>query len=127
MTDVESRSSFSPAARLELSLLGPPRVLVDGEPAPGLGSQKVLALLAYLAVEAGRPHRRSVLAALFWPDHPPAQALSNLRQTLSRLRRAIQDGPQSSEHAISPSHLVVDARFVQFNGESDSWLDVTVF
>ena len=47
------------------------------------------ALLAYLAVEADRPHQRELLAALLWSDHPQAAAYSNLRQTLARLRKAL--------------------------------------
>ncbi len=49
------------------------------------------ALLAYLAVEADRPHSRELLAALLWPDVPQAAAFANLRQTLARLRKALPD------------------------------------
>lgn len=110
-----------PRARLILSLLGPPEVLVDGKPASGLGSQKALALLAYLAVEAERRHVRSRLAALLWPDQPAKQAYQNLRKTLSRLRQAIGDGEADSPHLIS------DSLTLQFNPNSDHWLDVEVF
>ena len=54
-------------ARLTLSLMGPLEVRQDGEPLTSFASNKVRALLAYLAVEAGRPHRREVLAVV-WPD-----------------------------------------------------------
>ena len=47
-------------------------------------------MLAYLALEAGRPHPREALAALLWPDHPGHKAMQNLRQSLSRLQRAVQ-------------------------------------
>ncbi|PKO20769.1 MAG: hypothetical protein CVU38_18325 [Chloroflexi bacterium HGW-Chloroflexi-1] len=56
--------------RLSLSLLGPFQVMLDGEPATGFESNKVKALLAYLAVEADRPHPRETLAGLLWPDYP---------------------------------------------------------
>lgn len=106
-------------ARLVLSLLGPPRVFVNGEAVMGLEkSQKVLALLAYLAVEAHRWHLRSGLAALLWPDQPARQAYQNLRKTLSRLRRAIGDDE------ADPSHLISDSQTIQFNPQSDHWLDV---
>ena len=48
-------------SRLELSLLGPFRALLDGQPATGFRADKVRALLAYLAVEATREHSREVL------------------------------------------------------------------
>jgi predicted ATPase/DNA-binding SARP family transcriptional activator/Tfp pilus assembly protein PilF len=82
---------------------------------------KPLALLAYLAVEAHRSHRRRELSALFWPDQPEKQALQNLRKTLSRLRRAIND------HAAEPSHLLIEQQTIQFNADSDAWLDVGTF
>ena len=44
--------------RLSVSLLGPLRVTVDGEPVVRFQTDKVRALLAYLAVESDRPHRR---------------------------------------------------------------------
>ena len=42
-------------ARLMLSLLGPLKIELDGEPVSGLATAKVRALLVYLAVEADRP------------------------------------------------------------------------
>jgi DNA-binding SARP family transcriptional activator len=38
--------------------LGPFHVTLDGKPVAGFESNKVRALLAYLAVEADRPHSR---------------------------------------------------------------------
>ena len=49
-------------ADLSLSLFGPFLVTIDGAPIPELGSAKARALLAYLAAEADRPHRREL-----WP------------------------------------------------------------
>jgi DNA-binding SARP family transcriptional activator len=60
--------------RLTLRLLGPPEVRLGGEPAVGSASDKVRALLYYLAVEAGRPHRRESLAGLLWSDDPERSA-----------------------------------------------------
>jgi hypothetical protein len=57
---------------------------------------KVRGLLAYLAVEADRPHARATLAALFWPEQPDALALGNLSQALTRLRAAL--GPDAAIH-----------------------------
>ena len=55
-------------ARLTLSLLGPFEATLDGYPINKFESAKVQALLAYLVVEADRPHRRDALAALLWPE-----------------------------------------------------------
>ncbi len=123
----ETRSFDLPPTRLVLSLLGPPQVMVNGEVVMGLKAQKALALLTYLAVEAHRPHRRSELAALFWPDQPEKQALQNLRQTLSRMRKAIEDRTPSGEREADPPHLLTDPQTIQFNRQSDYWLDVEAF
>lgn len=71
---------------LSLSLLGPVDVTWLEQPVTGV-TNTVQALLAYLAIEGDRPHTRTLLAALLWPDHPQAAAYTNLRQTLARLRK----------------------------------------
>ena len=78
-------------AHLSLRLLGPFEVRLDGEPVTRFESDKVRALLAYLAVGADRPHRRASLAGLLWPERPEASARKNLRNALFGLRTAIGD------------------------------------
>ena len=72
---------------LRLSVLGPPVVLVDGEPL-AVDTRKATALLAYLAVEGG-VHNRDSLATLLWPEYAPERARAALRRTLSTLRSAL--------------------------------------
>ena len=73
-------------AHLSLSLLGPPGVRLDGRLITDFHSDKVRALLAYLAVEAGRAHRREALATLLWGEYPQHNAQRSLSQALSNLR-----------------------------------------
>ena len=108
-------------AHLSLSLLGSFQVTLDGGHLSGFKSNKARALLAYLAVEADRPHRREALAGLLWPDWPDRDALGNLRYTLSNLRSVIFD--QQAE--IPFLHVTRDT--LQFNSSSDHWLDVSTF
>jgi DNA-binding SARP family transcriptional activator/predicted ATPase len=108
-------------ARLSLSLLGPFQVTLDGQPVTAFKSNKVRALLAYLAVEADRPHRREVLAGLLWPDWPDRSALSNLRYDLSHLRQVIGD------RTAEPPFLLISRDTLQFNAASDYQLDVATF
>jgi DNA-binding SARP family transcriptional activator/predicted ATPase len=107
--------------------LGPLQVTLDGKPITDFKSSKVRALLAYLAVEADRPHRRDVLAGLLWPDWPDREALSNLRYALSNLRRVIGDSARSGDRGAEPPYLLVSRQSLQFNTASDSWLDVAAF
>jgi DNA-binding SARP family transcriptional activator len=108
-------------ARLAMSLLGPLEVRLDGAPVSGFESNRVRALLAYLAVEADRPHHRQVLAGLLWPDWPNRTARTYLRNALSNLRHVIGD------HGATPPFLLIAPRTLQFNTASDYWLDVTAF
>ncbi|MBM4467470.1 MAG: hypothetical protein FJ014_18255 [Chloroflexi bacterium] len=108
-------------ARLSIYLLGPFRVTLDGEPVISFKYDHVRALLAYLAVEADRPHRRERLAGLLWPEQPDPLALSNLRYALYHLRQAIGD------HQATPPFLLTTRETLQFNTASDHWLDVKAF
>lgn len=74
--------------QLTLTLLGGFQAAVNGRPLH-FPTDKIRGLLAYLAVEQGRPHRREALAALFWPDLPDKQARGNLRLSLHRLRQTL--------------------------------------
>lgn len=108
-------------SRLILQFLGPFQVLLDGKPVTEFESNKVRALLAYLATEPYRPHARSVLAGLLWPDRPESIALANLRYALSALRQVIGD------REAHPPFLLVTRRTIQFNCAADCWCDATAF
>ena len=92
--------------RLTLSLLGPFQALVDGEPATGFSTAKVRALLAYLAMESDRPHRREALTGLLWPDRPERSARQNLSQALYNLRN---DPRRDSAEPPFLAHHLADA------------------
>ena len=55
-------------AHLTVNVLGELQVLLDDVPVQSFESDKVRALLAYLVVEADRPHSREALVGLLWPD-----------------------------------------------------------
>jgi adenylate cyclase len=105
-------------ARLALSFLGGFQVVLDGRPVTDFKSDKVRALLVYLATEADRPHRREALAGLLWPDRPDRTALSNLRYSLASLRRTIGD------HTAEPRFLLITPNTIQFNPAGAFWSDV---
>ncbi|MEO6061378.1 MAG: tetratricopeptide repeat protein [Thermoflexales bacterium] len=87
-------------------LLGPPRVERDGI-AVIFETRKVLALLAYLAVQ-GKPVPRETLAALLWPDHDGAHASGDLRRALSSLRKALGDEAVAADRRTVSLTLVPD-------------------
>jgi predicted ATPase/DNA-binding SARP family transcriptional activator len=96
-------------------------VVRDGQPLTQFGYAKVQALLAYLTVEAERPHMRDVLAELFWPEQPPGAARVSLRQALAHLRRALDD-PDAGASLITTTRTSV-----QLIPSEQYWLDLTAF
>jgi predicted ATPase/DNA-binding SARP family transcriptional activator len=91
--------------QLALWLFGGLQVRRDGRPVTHFRSDKAQALLAFLAVESARAHRRDALAEMLWGEMPTADALRNLRQTFMRLRRALDDADDSSFFQITPQSL----------------------
>jgi DNA-binding SARP family transcriptional activator len=55
-----------------------------------LPTRKDRQLLAYLALQGGRPQSREKLASLLWADRAEEQARDSLRQSLAALRRAFR-------------------------------------
>ena len=110
---------------LEICLLGPPQVRLGGEPATEMRSDKVRALLAYLAVESNQPHRREKLAGLLWPGYPEESARASLRRALADLRQALR--PAIGEGRDTPPYLDITRQTIQFEGGSDVWVDATAF
>ncbi|MFO7634265.1 MAG: BTAD domain-containing putative transcriptional regulator [Caldilinea sp.] len=107
--------------RLRLTLLGSFQALLDDRPIAAFESAKARALLAYLAVESDRAHRREALAELFWPERPPGAALANLRHTLANLRTAVGD------HTATPPFLLITPQTIQFNRDSEAFVDLIHF
>jgi predicted ATPase/DNA-binding SARP family transcriptional activator len=109
---------------LSIALLGPFQVSLDGQPVGGFESDKARALLAYLAVESGRLHRRERLTGLFWGEMPEQRAAHNLSQALSSLRRNL--GERAADDSVPP-FLLASLYAVQLNPAADTWLDVDAF
>ncbi|MGC9346535.1 MAG: BTAD domain-containing putative transcriptional regulator, partial [Anaerolineae bacterium] len=108
-------------AHLALSLFGTFSATLDGVPITDFRSNKVRALLAYLAAEKTRSHSRESLAGLLWPESPDKAARASLRKALSNLRGALDD------HHADPPFLLITRRSLQFNPDSDYSVDVVRF
>ncbi|UCG23868.1 MAG: tetratricopeptide repeat protein [Chloroflexota bacterium] len=107
--------------RLSLRLLGSYQASLGHEPLAESRAKKIEALLVYLALEADRAHRRENLVGLLFPEMPEEKARTNLRQTLTRLRRSIHD------REAKPPFLLVSRESTRFNSDSDHFVDVTAF
>jgi DNA-binding SARP family transcriptional activator len=97
--------------QLEIFLLG--SGMVRRETELSFRTRKVLALLAFLAVEGGM-QSRDRLAGLLWVDAAPEAGRNSLRNTLSYLREAL-GGEQ---------HLRIERQAIGLNLESGVMVDV---
>ncbi len=87
---------------LEIKTLGKLEILFNGKPVTAFVSNKVPALLVYLAATQ-KPHTRDVLASLFWGEMPEKDAKNNLRQALANIRRVVNPGYIMTDSAIALS------------------------
>ena len=106
---------------LRFKLLGAPWVGWDDAALDRIESDKVRALLIYLAIETGRAHNRQALATLFWPDAAEDAALQNLRQALYNLRLALGDA------ARAQPYLKRSRQEIEFDAAAPHRLDVADF
>ncbi|MGA5101151.1 AfsR/SARP family transcriptional regulator [Streptomyces lavendulocolor] len=97
---------------MRVGLLGP-LSLDTGTGPVAVGGVRLRALLARLALDAGRPVRPGTLVEDLWGDEPPADPANALQTLVSRLRRLTADpallvlGPAGYRLALEPA--AVDA------------------
>ena len=74
---------------LRIHLLGDFLLLADEIPVTSIDLPRLQSLLAYLLLHYNVPQARSHLAYLLWPDSTDAQAHTNLRNLVHKLRQAL--------------------------------------
>ena len=84
-----SKSGLADMAKLHIELLGGCSARTNGGAPCLLPTRKSQALLAYLAVPAGRFHAREKLTTMFWGETPETQSRQSFRQALLSIRRAV--------------------------------------
>jgi len=112
-------------AELSIVTLGSLRVTLQGELLARFRTDKERALLVYLAIEAGRPHRREALAGLLWPESPEANARHTLSQALTSLRHLLGERHRISSPA--PVFLDTTRHTVALGAAREVWVDVRTF
>jgi DNA-binding SARP family transcriptional activator len=88
----------------------------------GMEARKVQELLSYLLVHWERPQPRETLAELLWENLPPEKSKKNLRQTLWKLKSALDD-----RHLLGFPNVLVEMDWIQLNPDGDWWLDTAEF
>ncbi|HUP42060.1 MAG TPA: AAA family ATPase [Thermoanaerobaculia bacterium] len=110
------------AEHLEIRLLGGFQVSRAGRTVDGFESQKVRALLAYLATQRGRSFSRDHLASLLWPEEGDEAARRNFRQALYDLRRTLERARPGGGALLESSH-----RTARLSEAPGLWIDVEAF
>ena len=103
---------------LRIQLFGSFQIIDDDRPSLRLQSDRLQALLAYLVLRRAQPESRQQLAVTFWPDTTDAQARTNLRTLIARLREALPD---------SDRYIALDAQTVQWRSDALCAIDVIEF
>jgi DNA-binding SARP family transcriptional activator len=103
---------------LRLNLLGSPEVYL-GDRTLSFPTRKTLALLIYLALEAGQQPREH-LGTLLWPESSPERSHASLRNTLSHLQSALR---QTGEEADN-NFLVVTHTTLALNPDANITIDL---
>lgn len=102
---------------LEIRLLGSFELRFGDRLLHPPSTHKARSLLAYLITYRARAHTRERLAELFWPDRPHDRARHSLATALWRIRSTLPSG----------GFLIITSQAVQFDPESDHWLDTQAF
>jgi predicted ATPase len=103
---------------LNIRLLANFGLTYNGEPLTHVTSTPMQSLLAYLLLHRDTPQARRHLAYLLWPESTEAQAHTNLRRELHRLRYALPD---------VDNFLYVDAKSLLWRPNAPYSLDVADF
>jgi DNA-binding SARP family transcriptional activator len=103
---------------LHIQLLGDFRLTYGDEPLSAIVQSRQQSLLAYLVLHRGALLPRQHLAFLFWPDTGEAQALTNLRNLLFKLRQALPEPER---------FLQADTQTVGWRPDAPCTLDVADF
>ena len=99
------------ARELHVRLFGDCALRYDQAPLTDVNTPRLQALLAYLLLHRDAPQSRPHVAFQFWPDSTEAQARSNLRTLLLRLRRALPDADRFLEATAQTVQWRLDAPF----------------
>jgi DNA-binding SARP family transcriptional activator len=88
----------------------------------GFPYQQAHLLLCYLLLNKHYPHSRERLAAVFWGDHPSQAARKYFRNSLWRLKVALQSLGMPVD-----GYLLASDESISFDSSSSYWLDVEAF
>lgn len=113
-TDPWRSGDCAPKLGLSISLFGPFRVALDGEPIEEWSTRKNRELLAYLASHRGRVTHEEKLMDLFWPQGGK-KGLHSLHNGITQLRKTLRQGGS------------IDRKLDGYTLGGEGWIDLEEF
>ncbi len=92
-------------------MLGGLRVRLGDRVITRFQTQKTGALLAYLALHAGKSFPRETMAELLWPDGDPGAIRNRLNQAISSLRRQLHPPGSEPGFVLQADHLSLQVNY----------------
>jgi DNA-binding SARP family transcriptional activator len=114
----ESTGEACTSPVMHIHLLGTFRLSVEGLPRATVELPRLQSLLAYLALHPEVPLSRTSLASLFWPESTEAQAHTNLRNVIHKLRQSFSG---------AGNFIQADRHMVRWEPDTSWTLDVLIF
>lgn len=118
LNETHDAGQYSAVKNFRMRLLGDFVLLLNDTPVSGLDVPRLRSLLAYLALHRGLPQARSRIAYTLWPDSTDAQAHTNLRNLLFKLRMTLPE---------VENFLVVERQTLCWQSNASCDLDVVDF
>ena len=109
---------------IKVYLLQRPHIEVDGREALAKLNHKELAMIFYLAARKGQMVSKELLSEIFWPELPEENARSNLRQSLSYIRKICAEEWGGQEEA---SIIFSERNMCSLNASLGVFVDVAEF
>lgn len=107
--------------KINIYLLGTPRIEVKGREIFQEISNKAVGLIFYLCMNNEKKFFKNVLAEIFWPESSTEKSSSNLRQAFFSIKKVLE------KNGISNSLIVSEKGKCFINNEFDLWIDVKEF
>ncbi|MDQ3817104.1 MAG: winged helix-turn-helix domain-containing protein, partial [Acidobacteriota bacterium] len=119
------------ASSLNIYLLGPFRIEVDGVPvaAHHWPRRKAQLLVKILALQPGHQLHREQLMEMLWPDVEPETASQNLHRMIYIARRTLEPRLSSGQHGerARSSFIVARGQQVTLRAPGKLWVDALEF
>lgn len=103
---------------LHIRFLGGFELTYNGESLTGSIPKRLQSLLAYLVIHRNLPQPRQQVAFSLWPDSNEAQARTNLRRALHKLRQVLDDAEQ---------FVVIKSKSLQWRTDAPCLPDIVAF